>query len=654
MIEFDQVAREYRMGDAVVAALRGVTLRIERGEFVAIMGPSGSGKSTLMHLLGLLDTPDAGHYRLLGHDVAEFSEDERAVVRSQIVGFVFQQFHLLPRSSALDNVAMPLLYSTGRPPARARAAELLDGLGLGARRAHRPNELSGGQQQRVAIARALINDPEIILADEPTGNLDSASAADILGILRQLHQAGKTVILVTHEPDLAADADRVIQLRDGRMVADQRRQASAAPVAPVARPPLALRRRTPLARRLRRTAGLVRQAVRTLKGNKVRAGLSMLGILIGVAAVIAMLALGAGAKQAIKQSFSSLGSNALMLFAGVPRTQGVARQIGANTMITLDDVRGMPAAVPAIARLSPMVNGRVQAICGNKNWNTSVIGAGPDYAKIRSSPPQVGRFFTVDEITQRARVAVIGTTVVRELFGQGDPIGEFIRLNRVSFQVVGVLPPKGSDRFHDQDDVIVVPVTTAMYRLLGRKYVDMITLEIGEEYDMDLAQKAIVNYMLRRHRLPLTETEAYHIHNLAEIQQMLTATSKTMSLLLSSIAVISLLVGGIGIMNIMLVSVTERTREIGLRKAVGARSREILVQFLVEAVVVSGTGGLIGILLGWGAAWAMSRFANWTVAVSTASVALAFVFSALVGVVFGLWPAQKAARLNPIEALRYE
>ncbi|MBN1268988.1 MAG: ABC transporter permease [Kiritimatiellae bacterium] len=655
MIELSSVSKTYAMGDAAVNALRNVSLTIERGEFVAIMGPSGSGKSTLMHVLGLLDQPDSGSYRLMGHEISQLTDDELAILRSRTVGFVFQQFHLLARITARENVSLPLLYSSGESD-NGRAEKLLGDVGLGDRAQHRPNEMSGGQQQRVAIARALINDPELIFADEPTGNLDSASAVEIMQVLANLHRAGKTIILVTHEAELARYAHRVIQLRDGAVVSDEHRQPigreSAAPAA--AGRSFDLHRRSPFRARGHRALRLTRQALRTITANKVRSGLSMLGILIGVAAVIAMLALGTGAKLAIQQQLASMGSNTLMLFPGSHRPGPVAQQAGAVTRLTLDDARALKRAIPSIVHLSPQVSGRSQVVYGNRNWNTYVLGAGPEYADISSAKPQVGRFFTEKEITERARVAVIGTTIWRELFGGGNAIGAFIRIKRISFQVIGILPEKGGDRFRDQDDVIVIPVTTAMYRLLGRKYVDLMNMQIADASQLESAQTEIRSFMLRRHRLDPDNEDAFQIRNLAEFQAMLTSTSRTMSVLLASIAVISLIVGGIGIMNIMLVSVTERTREIGLRKAVGARRRDILTQFLIEAVVISLTGGVVGILLGVGAATAMSVIAGWTTAVSAQSVVMAFGFSALIGVVFGMWPARKAALLNPIDALRYE
>ncbi len=658
MIELSNIRREYRMGDTTVSAVNGIHLTVERGEFVAIMGASGSGKSTLMHVIGLLDRPDSGSYRLMGREVSSLSEDELAVLRSRSVGFVFQQFHLLSRTTARENVVMPMLYSVGRVD-MARAEKLLRDTGMERRMAHKPNELSGGQQQRVAIARALVNDPELILADEPTGNLDSASATEIMAVLAELHCRGKTVILVTHEADISAYAERVITLRDGMVVSDERKRAGPEhPISNTQHPAskLDVRRSTfgvPLLAHLRRGGGLIHQALRTLRANKVRTGLSMLGILIGVGAVIAMLALGTGASESIRKQLEGMGSNALMLMPGSDRDRGIAAQ--AASRITLDDVRALPKEVPSIARIAPMVNGSAQVVYEGKNWNTQVTGTLPDYALIRASVPQVGRFVTEDDVLQRSRVAMIGLTPMKELFGDRNPIGSFIRINRISFQVVGILPEKGADRWRDQDDVIIIPVTTAMYRLFGKDYIDHVSIEIASEPEIDAAQTAIKNVMCRRHRIPPAKAEdAFTIRNLAEFRQMLTATSQTMSVLLASIAVISLVVGGIGIMNIMLVSVTERTREIGLRKAVGARRRDILTQFLTEALVISLLGGLIGVALGWGIAAGMSQFAGWATSVSLQSVLLATLFSALIGIVFGLWPARKAALLNPIEALRYE
>jgi macrolide transport system ATP-binding/permease protein len=716
MIVLDNITKTYAMGEVAVHALRGVSLEIKPGEFVAIMGPSGSGKSTLLHILGLLDVPDEGSYRLLGHEVSRLPDNDLAALRNATIGFVFQHFNLLARTSAEENAFLPMLYSPGGKHRQLdKARSLLANIGLGERLKHNPNELSGGQQQRVAIARALIHDPRIILADEPTGNLDSASAEEILAILEDLNRRGITVVMVTHEPDIAAHARRTIRMRDGRIQSDTTRAAfsdkeqsldetisrplSQSPGSRIAInlqqnfPPAPSEAKGPLAPprgdvaersgRLSQTPeassgsatnpaqpelilaarpGLMlgelphdfRQAWRALMANKVRAALSMLGILIGVAAVIAMLAIGAGASQAIKTQLASLGSNLLSMHSGARRMGGVAYEAGAVTRFTPQDVANIRAALPAIRRISGVVNGRGQVTYANKNWNTRIIGAEPDYALMRAAVPTSGRFFNDDEMRQRARVAVIGRTLVQELFGDGNPVGEDIKINKVNFLVIGILPEKGATGFMNQDDQILIPLTTAMYRLLGKEYLDSIDMEIASAEEMEAAQDEIKALIIRTHRLPPSQTESFEIHNMAEIQNMLSQTSRTMGFLLAAIAAVSLLVGGIGIMNIMLVSVTERTREIGIRKAVGARRRDILAQFLTEALVISSVGGAIGILLGWLISRLVSSLAGWPVAVTMGSIVLAVGFSAMIGVIFGLWPARKAAALNPIDALRYE
>jgi macrolide transport system ATP-binding/permease protein len=396
-----------------------------------------------------------------------------------------------------------------------------------------------------------------------------------------------------------------------------------------------------------------RQAARALLSNKVRSGLSMLGILIGVAAVIAMMAIGAGAQKAIKSRLSSLGSNLLMLFPGPGRQGGVSLGAGSYTRFTPDDVNAI-RGLSMVRRASAEVRGRGQIVYGGKNWSTSVQGADPDYAAMRAATPIYGRFFTELENAQRARVVVVGATIVRELFGAANPIGEVVRINRQSFQIIGILPQKGASGWHDEDDNVIVPTATAMYRMQGKDYVDSISVEVVSEDRMEAAQEQISALMRRRSRTVSGGEDGFQIRNMAEIQSAVSETSRAFSTLLAAIAAISLLVGGIGIMNIMLVSVTERTREIGLRKAVGARRKDILSQFLIEAVVVSVTGGATGIAVGWGISRIVTGIAGWATDVSPVSVLLAVLFSAGVGVAFGLWPAWKASRLSPIDALRYE
>lgn len=649
MIEIKDIRKSYQMGHDKVEVLKGISLKIDRGDFVAIMGPSGSGKSTLMHILGLLDVPTSGSYQLLGREVSTLTEDELAIVRREEVGFIFQQFNLLPRMEAWQNVSLPLIYSADGFDFD-KAKKLLDAVGLAERIHHKSNELSGGQQQRIAIARSLINNPHIIFADEPTGNLDSKSEKEIMQILKDLNAQGITLIVVTHEEEIGQQAHRLIRLRDGVIQSDERLKPLS-----TAKETAQIREGRPPKFPVKEMLEHLHQGFKTLAANKIRSGLSMLGILIGVAAVVGMLALGRGAQKAIEQQLSSLGSNLLVLRAGNVRVGGVVQESGARIRLTLEDVTALRNQIRGIKNVSATSSGRGQVTYLNKNWNTQVQGVAPAYAQMRASEPSYGRFFSEEETQRRALVAVVGVTVVRELFGDKSPVGEMIKINRINFRVIGVLPEKGAAGPQDQDDKILVPVNTAMYRLFGKNYVDSVDIEVASAAEISNVQDEVTDLMIKRHRVPLSsQQDAFNVFNMADIQQALDASSKTMSMLLASIAAISLVVGGIGIMNIMLVSVTERTKEIGLRKAIGARRRDILLQFLAESIVVSVCGGVMGILLGVGFSILISKVLGWTTAVSVGSVLMSFSFSALIGIVFGSYPAQKASKLHPIEALRYE
>jgi macrolide transport system ATP-binding/permease protein len=637
-----------------VPVLFDVSLNIKQGEFVAIMGASGSGKSTLLHILGLLDKPTGGSYKLLGRETAGMSDDELAGQRNSVIGYIFQSFNLLPRMTATENVRLPLVYAEGGATRAHRAAPLLEQVGLADRSHHKPNQLSGGQQQRVAIARSLINEPALILADEPTGNLDSKSAAGIIEQLKELNRAGITVVMVTHEPDLATAANRIIRISDGRIVSDERPGGTVAAATESGVIAAAQNRASHTALNFRRAKDYFVQAVRALWGNKTRSALSILGVLIGVTGLIAMMALGRGAQEMTRKQMASLGSNLLIVMPGMASRHGIGMESGTSIQFTLDDADAIASSVATVAHVVPYVSGRGQVVYGANNSNTRIEGVGIEYPEVRNAVPSLGRFFTAEELAGRSRVAVLGQTVSRNLFGETSPLGEFVKINRADYLVVGVLPSKGSSGWRDDDDRVVIPVTTAMYRLAGRTTIDYMDVQVRDADSMESAGTQISSLLLQLHRLTPDKRDSVDVRNMADIQATITATMKTFSMLLGSVAFISLLVGGIGIMNIMLVSVTERTREIGLRKALGATNRDILFQFVIESVSICIMGGLFGVTLGAGIALALSKFAGWSTSVSASSIILAFSFSAGVGLCFGLWPAMKAAKLNPIEALRYE
>ena len=653
MIELVNVTKIYRMGKVDVVALSGVSLKIEPSEFVAILGPSGSGKSTLLHILGFLDKPDSGKYLFLGKDITEFNDDELAYLRNRVAGFVFQQFHLLNRMTALENVELPLIYTKYTKKEKVLPLEKLEAVGLEDRVYHRPNELSGGQQQRVAIARALVNEPLLLLADEPTGNLDTRSGEEIIKILKNLNAQGKTIVVVTHDENIAHQAQRVIRMQDGKIISDESPGRIFKGQTIEGQSFFLKERKKSYGFNSREIIENLRQGLQSIFSNRMRSFLSMLGILIGIASVITMIALGEGAKQALSEKFASLGTNLLIVRPGSWRMRGVALEAGAVTRFTLSDAEAI-AKLKYVKRVSPSVKGRGQVVYENKNWNTLVQGVGKDYAKVESSQPIVGRFFTKEEERARRKLALLGITVARELFGDENPVGKTIKINRINFRVIGILPEKGQSPHGDRDDVVVVPVTTAMYRLLGKKYVDYIEVEVDDQKFIDEVKKDIENLIRKRHRLKADDRDSFSIRDMAEIRETFMNMIKTMTTLLGCIAAISLLVGGVGIMNIMLVSVAERTREIGLRKAIGASRKDIMLQFLIEAMILTCLGGVVGIIVGIGASFLLSLFAGWTTKVSLFSIILATVFSIGVGICFGLWPARKASRLNPIEALRYE
>ena len=692
VIEVRDVVKIYRLGDTEVRALGGVSLTVEHGEFVAIMGASGSGKSTLMNTLGCLDQPTSGEYRLEGVDVAGLDEPALARVRSLRIGFVFQNFNLLSRTTAAENVALPLFYSGRTQDAAKRVRDALAALGLAGREGSYTSQLSGGQQQRVAIARALINEPSILLADEPTGNLDSKTAEDIIGTIQAFNrERGLTVVLVTHEPDIAVFADRVVTMRDGLIVSDEHHGARTAADA---------QRRAPaqVATALDSTVSLglggagsfsrmaLVAAGRALARNKMRSALTMLGIFIGVAALIAMVAVGQGANAAVKQQIESLGTNLLVVLPGASTSSGVRGGYGSASTLTVNDATAIAEECEAVADVAYQNRQSAQVQYGNKNWSTTVQGVSPSYFSIRNWPVVAGRAMNEDDQLQGSRVCLLGQTVQKNLFSwRENPIGVTIFVKNVPMEVIGVLQAKGQSGFgQDQDDVVLMPFSTAERKVLGVSsppaaqvaanarvifppapnpfglqpklvgYVNTIYVQASSTDAVPIALKQVTHTLEQRHHIPPGEPADFGVRNISDITQAAEGSSQIMAWLLASVASISLLVGGIGIMNILLVSVTERTREIGIRMAIGARRLHVLLQFLVEAVLLSALGGGVGVATGIAVSEIISSVAGWPTLLSPIAIVGAFLFSAAVGVFFGYYPARRAANLNPIEALRFE
>ena len=640
LLSLKGIGRIYRSGRHEQTVLQDVTLDIMPGEMVAIIGASGSGKSTLMNILGCLDTPTAGTYLFAGRNVGKMSAEERAELRREHFGFIFQRYQLLGDHDALGNVEVPAVYAgTTRRQRRNVSRDLLERLGLKDRADHRPSELSGGQQQRVSVARALVNGGEVILADEPTGALDTKSGEELMALLAELNERGHTIIIVTHDPTVAARASRIIEISDGRILADTRKSALAN------RPRMELSRAKswgPVAMigRIREAFGM---AWRAMAGHRLRSFLTMLGIIIGIASVVSVVALGRGSQDRVLEQIAQIGTSTITIRPG----SGFGdRRAGSIKTLATEDALAL-AEQPYADSVSPEINTNANITWRSTSASAQINGVGAGYFDAGGFKTAQGLVFDARDVAGQAQVAVLDQRAFETYFPDGeDPIGKVILANRIPLRVIAVVEPVGSS-FGSQNPRIYVPNSTVGTRLTGQADLDAITVRVNDAFDMATAEVMITELMTQRHG-----RQDFFLLNSDSIRDTIQSTSRTLTFLVSAIALISLAVGGIGVMNIMLVSVTERTREIGVRMAVGARRSDIIMQFLIEAVLVCLIGGALGVALAYGIGEIVSRITDVVSLSFQPEVALvAFFSSSVIGVVFGFLPARSASRLDPVAAL---
>ena len=652
LLEVTDLTREFPAGESTVQILKGINLKIYAGELVAIVGQSGSGKSTLMNILGCLDKPTAGSYRVSGRETRQLEPDELAHLRREYFGFIFQRYHLLGDLTASGNVEVPAIYAGVESHVRQqRSAEILSDLGLAERLHHRPSQLSGGQQQRVSIARALMNGGDVILADEPTGALDKNSGIEVMRILRELNAKGHTIILVTHDLNVAKNASRIIEISDGNIISDRANtpehgELDTEPQTLVRTP----QKKTSAWRSFfDRLGEAFHMALLAMNAHRMRTFLTMLGIIIGIASVVSVVALGNGSQKKILENISSLGTNTITVFQG----RGFGDNSRASQVKTL-----IPADADALAEqpyvdgVSPSVNTSVSLRFKDTEASATVNGVSADFFYVKGMNFKSGQAFDKNSVMQRAQDVVIDTNTEKTFFADGtNPVGQVLLLGSVPSRIIGVIDAQQGMMGSSDSLNVYLPYSTVMSRMLGQSNVRSIVIRIKDEYPSSAAENAILTLLEQRHGAQDVFTQ-----NSDSIRETIQQTTATMTLLISAIAVISLVVGGIGVMNIMLVSVTERTQEIGVRMAVGARQSDILQQFLIEAILVCLLGGVLGVLLSLGIGQVIGHFAKDVIQMSysTTSIVAAFVCSSLIGIVFGFLPARNAAQLDPVAALARE
>ncbi|HHL2277451.1 MacB family efflux pump subunit [Yersinia enterocolitica] len=651
LLQLDNVSRWFISGEERVRVLKNINLTIHSGEMVAIVGASGSGKSTLMNILGCLDKPSSGEYLVAGRIPQHLDSNELAELRREHFGFIFQRYHLLNDLSAQENVEIPAIYAgVNREERRQRAASLLSRLGLADRLDYRPSQLSGGQQQRVSIARALMNGGEVILADEPTGALDTHSGTEVLNILKGLHQQGHTVVIVTHDMSIAEHAQRIIELRDGEVISDRQMPQPELPakISTIETPDIA--HKPPLTSwkaQRDRLQEAFKMALLAMSAQRLRTLLTMLGIIIGIASVVSVVALGKGSQQQVLANINSMGTSTLEIFPG--KDFGDMRSAAIHTLRATDaDALAQQGYIHSV---TPTVSTSTTLRYGNKSVSGTVNGVGEQYFLVRGYTLAQGMAFNRTSVDNLMQEAVIDENTRDKLFPNGEnPLGKVILLGSLPCRVIGVAAKKQSGFGSDENLNVWIPYTTAMKRMLGQSYLKSITVRVNDDIDLANAEQGVTKLLTQRHG-----TQDFFVMNTDSIRQTIEKTTSTMTLLVSMIAVISLVVGGIGVMNIMLVSVTERTKEIGVRMAVGARASDIMQQFLIEAVLVCLLGGGLGVVLSLAIGLLFSQFSSsFSMVYSAISIITAFICSSLIGVIFGFFPAQRAAQMDPIRALERE